>query len=195
MRRRPKQLLSTPVTPESGLPAIIIADVYVCHIAPQPTVWDIDNLLDSGMDMSMQLSCAYISGCLLPTVQHRQITPLPNHWCVQSYRPGSSGIETRLRKCSVMWHQWTIAETATRATFGGACNYAAAAPRPPPHHASVDSATLAAGSRAHNIQDTVFYLPSDARPSARIHRRHEYGIYAGSPPSLRRKPSPESITP
>ena len=70
-----------------------------------------------------------------------------------------------------MWHHWTIvAETATSAKFGGAFNYAAAAPRPPPHHASVDSATLAAGSMAHNIQDTGFDLPSDTRPSARIHR-------------------------
>ena len=49
-------------------------------------------------------------------------------------------------------------------------NYAAAAPRPPPHHASFDSATLAAGSMAHNIQYTGFDLPSDTRPSARIHR-------------------------
>ncbi|KAK2149580.1 hypothetical protein NP493_2956g00012 [Ridgeia piscesae] len=33
-----------------------------------------------------------------------------------------------------MLHQWTIAaETATSAEFGGACNYAAAEPRPPPH--------------------------------------------------------------
>ena len=70
-----------------------------------------------------------------------------------------------------MCHQWTIvAETATNATFGGAYNYAAAAARPPPHHVSVDSATLAASSIAHNIQDTGFDLPSDTRPSARIHR-------------------------
>ena len=70
-----------------------------------------------------------------------------------------------------MWHQWTIvAETATSAKLGGARNYAAAAPIPPPHHASVDSATLAAGSMANNIQDAGFDLPSDARPSARIHR-------------------------
>ena len=56
-----------------------------------------------------------------------------------------------------MWHQWTIvAETATRAQFGGACDYAAAAPRPPPHNASVDSATLVAGSMAHKIQYMVF---------------------------------------
>ena len=58
-----------------------------------------------------------------------------------------------------MLHQWTVvAETATSAKFGCA---AAAAPRPPPHHASVDSATLAAGSMAPNIQDTDIVLPSD----------------------------------
>ena len=44
-----------------------------------------------------------------------------------------------------------------------------AVPRPPPHHASIDSATLAAGSMAHNIQDSGFDLPSDTRSSARIH--------------------------
>ena len=66
-----------------------------------------------------------------------------------------------------MWHQWTIvAETATRAKFGGACNYATATPRLALHHASVDSATLAAGSMARNIQDTGFDFPSDTRPSA-----------------------------
>ena len=58
----------------------------------------------------------------------------------------------------------TTAETATSGKFGGACNYAAAAPRPPPHHASGDSATLADGSMAHNIQDTGFDLPSDILP-------------------------------
>ena len=42
----------------------------------------------------------------------------------------SSEFEARLRKCGVMWHQWTIAaETATSAILGGTCNYAAAAPR------------------------------------------------------------------
>ena len=60
-----------------------------------------------------------------------------------------------------MWHQWTIvAETVTSTKFSSACNEAAA-PKPPPHHASVDSATLAAGSLAHNIQDTGFALPND----------------------------------
>ena len=60
--------------------------------------------------------------------------------------------------------------TAMSAKLGGTCNYAAAAPRPPPHDAGVGSAALAAGSMTHNIQDTGFDLPSDTRPSARIHR-------------------------
>ena len=62
------------------------------------------------------------------------------------------------------------AETAMSGKFGDACNYAAAMPRPLLHHTSIDSATLAAGSMAQNIQDSGFDLPSDARPSIRIHR-------------------------
>ena len=90
---------------------------------------------------------------------------------MQNNRPRSSDIEARLRKRCVMWHQWTIvAETSTSANFGGACNYAAAAPRRPPHHASVDSVTRAAGSMAHNIQDTSVYLPSDARLNTSLTR-------------------------
>ena len=78
---------------------------------------------------------------------------------MQNNRPRSSDFEARLRKCSVMWHQWTIvAENATSKKLGGSCNYAAAPPRPPPHHASVDSATLAAGSMAQNIHDSGFDL-------------------------------------
>jgi len=46
-----------------------------------------------------------------------------------------------------------------------------------------------------HYQDIGFNLPTDTRPSARIHRWHDHGIYAGSPVSLRRKPSPESTTP
>ena len=57
-----------------------------------------------------------------------------------------------------------LLEKLQSAKFGGACNYAAAAP----NHASVGSATQAA--MAHNIQYTGFDLMSDARPSARIHR-------------------------
>ena len=119
-----------------------------------------------------------MSACLFPVAQHRKDKSLPIH-CMQNNRPRSSDFDARLWKCSVMWQQWAIAaETATSATFGGACNYVATAPRSPPHHASVDSATLAARSLAHNLQHTGFDHPSDARPCARIHRRHGCGKYA-----------------
>ena len=117
-----------------------------------------------------------MSASLFLVAQHRKDTLLPDH-CMQNNRPRSSDFEARLRKCCVTWQQWAIAaETATSATFGGVCNYVATSPRPPPHHASVDSATLAARSLAHNLRNTGFDLPSDARPSARIDRRHDCGI-------------------
>ena len=66
-------------------------------------------------------------------------------------------------------------------------NYAAAAPRPPSHHASADSATLAADSMAHNIQDTGFDLP----PEYIADTITEYT----SRRQLRSAESPESTTP
>ena len=42
---------------------------------------------------------------------------------MQNNRPRSSYTEARIRKCCVKWLQWTfVAETATSAKFGGACN-------------------------------------------------------------------------
>ena len=64
-------------------------------------------------------------------------------------------------------HQWAIvAETTTSAELGGACDYATTTPRPPPHHACVNSASMAARSMAHNLYDTGVDIPSVAQPSA-----------------------------
>ena len=80
-------------------------------------------------------------------------------------------VKAGLRKCGVVWHKREIVtETATSATFSGACNCIATAPRSPPHHDCVDSTTLTARSMAYNLHNTGVDLSSDARASARLHR-------------------------
>ena len=113
------------------------------------------------MDMSMQVART----CQAAYFQLHNIANIRHCLTIDTWKTIVHGLVTSkldYGNYCVMWHQWTIvAETAMNATFGGAGNYAAAAPRPPPHHASVNSATLAAGSMAHNIQYTGFDLPSD----------------------------------
>ena len=146
--------------------AITTVNVCGCHISPQPTVRNIGIFVDNGMDMSMQVART----CQAAYFQLHHIAKIRHYLTIDACKTIVHGLVTSkldYGNAVFMWHQWTIvAETATSAKFGGACNYAAAEPRPPPHHASVASATLAA--IAHNIQDTGFDLPSDARPSARI---------------------------
>jgi len=168
-------------------PAITKVDVCRCHVTPQPAVWDFGIFLDSGMDMSMQVART----CQAAYFQLHSIAKKRHCLTVDAWKTIVHGLViSKLDYANALLYgiNGRLLEKLHSAKFGGACNYAAAAP----NHASVGSATQAAMAR--NIQYAGFYLLSDAS-SAQKHRWHDYGIYAGSPAWLCPKPSRGSTTP
>ena len=117
--------------------------------------------LDSGMDMSMQIARTYQGAYL----QLHNIAKIHHCLTIDACKTIVHGLVTSKLDfgnavfCGI--NGQLLQKLQRVQSWVARVTYAAAAPRPPSHHASADSATLAADSMAHNIQDTGFDLPPE----------------------------------
>ena len=127
--------------PNAKVPSGITGvDMCGCRITPQPTVRDIGIFLDSGMDMTMQVTRT----CQAAYFQLHNIAKIRHCLTIVACKTIVHGLVTSKLDYgnAVIWHKWVIAaETTTTAELGGACDYATTTPWPPPHHACVNSAS------------------------------------------------------